>query len=567
MSGRTGAELLCGALEASGARVVFGVPGTQNVELFEALRRSRLRTVLATSELTAGFMAGAYARVTGNVGVVITIPGPGFMFALPGLAEARLDSAAVLHVTGAPATQPGRRFQLQALDQRGIAAPLVKAFREVSGVAELPVAVREAWTSAAGDEPGPVVLQVASEVLGTAAASVPSPAEESIEAPTPDLRGLVNRVRSARRPLLLVGQGALSAAPLVRGWIERGFVPVLTTPSGRGIVPEDHPLCLGFDPLRTELAAVNGVCDAADLILAIGCKLSHNGCVGFGLRLPADRLVHVDTSAEVLGANYAPSLAVCATAEHTLAALESVPAGRFAWDEAEITRWRRAIRALRRAELPEPHLGGAASGKAAAFFADLRRALPRDGIVVTDSGLHQILTRRYFDVLAPGGLLLPSDLQTMGFGVPAAVAAKLAAPDRAVTAIVGDGGFAVTGAELLTAAREGLALVVVVFDDGHLNQIRMQQLRDFGHAHAVDVGPLDVAAFAAGVGADYVPVADDIGQVLVAAHRAGRPAVVHVPVGDSAAVLRRRAASAIRSAARRVIGPRLIQWLRSLRGA
>lgn len=564
MSGRTGAELLCETLVALGARVVFGVPGTQNVELFDALRRARLRTVLTTNELTAALMAGAYARVSHTVGVVVTIPGPGFLFAVPGLAEARLDSAAVLLIVGAPAAHPGRRFQLQAVDQQAIAAPVVKAYRHARSAADVPRVVRDAWHAAGRDEPGPVVVEVRQDIWGAPADQVAT-ATVHEPAPAADLTAFVTRVARARRPLVLAGQGAVSAAADLHAWVAERRVPVLTTPSARGVVPEDDPLVLGFDPLRSDVAAVNAACEAADLVLALGCKLSHNGSAGFELRLPPDRLVHVDTSADVLNANYPAALALAITSRVALTALRAGPAEPSEWSDADIAERRRAIRTTRSPELPEPRLGGTGEGSAAAFFAAVRRALPRDGIVVTDSGLHQILARRYFDVLAPGGLLLPSDLQTMGFGVPAAVAAKLAAPGRAVTAIVGDGGFATTGAELLTAAREELALVVVVLDDGYLNQIRLQQLREFGHAHGVDLGPLEIAAFARAVGADYLPAGPDIGAAIAAAHGAGRPVVVHVPVADSPEVLRQRVTSAARAVARRALGPALRRWLAALR--
>jgi len=564
MTAHSGAVLLCEGLVACGARIVFGVPGTQNVTLFEALRRSRLRTILTTSELTATLMAGAYARMTGSVGVVVTIPGPGFAFAVPGLAEAFLDSAPVLHITGLPATGPGRHFQLQALDQRAMADPVVKAVRDVTTLAELAAAVPEEWARAASGEPGPVVLQVASSLLGADAGSLRA-AAPSLPTAAPLLDDLMARVREAQQPLVLAGQGAVASSALLARWTARGGIPVLTTPSGRGVIPEDHPLCLGFDPLRSDPAAVNEICAAADLILVLGCKLSHNGTSGFHLRLPADRLVHVDTSVDVLGANYPAALMVCAGAEDVLTALNGVDAPASRWVDGTIAEWRAAIRTPCAGDLPEPAVAGVPSGAPGDFFAALRRALPRHGVVVTDSGMHQILTRRYFDVLAPRGLLLPSDLQTMGFGIPAAVAAKLAVPERPVTVVVGDGGLAVTGTELLTAAREGLALVAVVFDDGYLNQIRLQQLRDFGRTHAVTLGPLNVAAFAAAVGADYLPVGEDVESTVRDAHGAKRPVVVHVPVGDSTAVMRQRASSAVREGARRAMGPGLTRWLKSLK--
>jgi acetolactate synthase-1/2/3 large subunit len=558
---RTGAALLCDALTQYGARVVFGIPGTQNVELFEALRRNGLRTVLTTSEITAAFMAGAYARVTGEVGIVITIPGPGFALALPGLAEAYLDSAAVLHITGRPAQSSTRRFQLQAIDQAAIARPIVKAVRQVTTVEDLPAALSECWSRALSDEPGPVLLEIASEVLGPDATSLrPATLIRPAAGAAPD--ALVQRLRRARRPIVFAGQGAIGAAMSLRSWVERSGSPVITTPSARGILPEDHPLAMGFDSLRSSLDAVNELCGTADLILALGCKFSHNGTAGFGLRLTSKKLVHVDASAPVLEANYPASLAVSGDVGAVLKAMLHDPPERAAWNSEEVAHWRDKIRTARPPELPEPRIADVERGSPVELFAALRRALPRDAVLATDSGLHQIMARRYFDVLAPGGLLLPSDFQSMGFGVPAAIAAKLAAPKRTVVAIVGDGGLAMTGMELLTAARENIGVVVIVFNDGYLNQIRLQQLRDYGHAHAVTLGPLDVESFAAAVGATYVKIAGDAETAFRTALGTSGPVIVDVTIGDSRAIRVRGAKSALREAARSALGARLIRWIK-----
>ena len=151
---------------------------------------------------------------------------------------------------------------------------------------------------------------------------------------------------------------------------------------------------------------------------------------------------------------------------------------------------------------------------AGSFFTVLRRILPRNGIVVTDSGLHQGLVRRHFDVLSPRGLIIPNDFQSMGFGLPAAIGAKLAAPERPVVAVLGDGGFAMSGMEMLTAVREKIPLTVIVFNDGRLNLIRLQQFQSFGSSESVDILNPDFGTFAAAVGARYALVDGNIEQVL-----------------------------------------------------
>src|SRR6185436_2486139 len=259
----------------------------------------------------------------------------------------------------------------------------------------------------------------------------------------------------------------------------------------------------------------------------------------------------------VLNANYPASLAVQASVQSLVEELSESPTPSH-WTDVELQDWRGRMRTSRPPDLPEPVVAG---DSARVFFEALRDALPRDAIVVTDSGMHQILTRRYLDVWSPGGLLFPSDFQSMGFGVPGAIGAALATRSRRVIAIVGDGGLRMTGMELTTAVREAVPLTVIVFNDGQLNQIRLQQLSEFGHAHAVELGHLDLEAFAAATGADYVRFERD-GHSLEHAMHGDRVTLVDVPVGDSAAIRSRAATSRVREMVRGVVGKRLLSWLK-----
>ncbi len=567
----TGADLLVATLEDLGVQVVFGVPGTQTVGLFEALRRGSVRTVLTTHELGAAFMANGYARASGRVGVIVTIPGPGFAYALPGLGEARADSAALLHLTLLPAQSPRQRFMLQHLDQEAIAAPLVKAVFDVETAGRVAAMVREAHALAASGEPGPVLLQLSESALRESAEPGGGPAIGT--APARDLAPfdqVAGRLAAARRPVLLAGQGACDAsADLVR-LVERLAIPVLTTPSGRGVIPEDHPWALGFEPLRGDVACLNELLESADLILTLGCKLAHNGTVGFAMRLPPQRVVQVNTDPGALGATYGASLTLEASAEALVAHLLEAPGLReraaSVWAATEVGEWRRRLQVPASGAMPEPSFRGTPGGTAASFFAALRRVLPRDGILVTDSGLHQVMARRHFTVLAPRGLIAPTDFQSMGFGIPAAVGAKLAAPGRRVAAVVGDGGLLMTGMELATAAREGIAVTVIVFNDGSLSQIRLQQLSECGREHAVRLRTPSLEALAEAVGVSYFRLADDPEAVLRAAIQADGPALVEVEVGDGTAIRRVRAQGYAKAVARGLGAKRVAGWLRGLWG-
>ncbi len=560
----SGAELLCQALRVSGVECVFGLPGTQTVAVHEALRRSGLRTVLATHELAACFMANGYYRATGRVAALLTIPGPGFAYALAGLAEASHDSAALLHLTVLPPDE-GRRFPFQVIDQRAMAAPVVKSVLDLRRAGELPGGVAAAVALALAGEPGPVLLQVASALLGgaggpTALDAPPAGVSPQAPADPAQLDRVAGLVAMAERPVLLLGQGAAGAAAEVRDLAETLGAPVVTTTSGRGILPEDHRLAMGFDLAQGGTRVVNELFRSCDCILALGCKL---GGGLFALDLPADRLVHVDASGAVLGANYPARATATCSVEVMLAHLAGVrPALRARWAPGTVETWRLRLRDRRGNAGPEPRVHGVTPRTAAGLFAAIDRALPRDAVVVADSGLHQDLVRRHHDVLAPRGLIVPTDFQSMGFGLPAAIGAKLAAPQRPVVAVLGDGGFAMSGLEVLTAVRERLSIPVVVFNDGRLNRIRLQQLATHGRTESVDVLNPDFAAFADAVGAGYERVDGDAEGTLRRALGAGRPTIVEVLLDDSGAIHASRATGLARSAARRALGGRLAEWLR-----
>lgn len=544
-STRSGAELICAALQRAGVNCVFGLPGTQNVSLYEALRTSALRTVVATHELSAAMMANGYFRASGRAAALVTIPGPGFTWALTGLAEAALDSAALLHLVGSPAATPGARFQLQALDQAALARPLVKAIHRIEHARDVAGVLATAHGQSLAGEPGPVLVEIAQGLLeAREPTSIPNVLSDNIPSDDPaslagrsDVDAAIHALATARRCVIFAGQGSHAAAPLLVQLAETLSAMVVTTTSGRGVVAEDHPLSLGFELGGNGAATLNALIDASDLVLAIGCKFSHNGSHGFRLRIPAEKLIHVDASAGVLGANYPARLAICADAgtflASVLAALDHHAQRAPGFSADEIARVRAQGRAEATTELVEPRIHGTASGKPEAFFAALRRAMPRASCLVTDSGRHQVLARRHFRVLHPRGLITPTNLQSMGFGIGAAIGACLADPARPVVALIGDGGLAMSGLELLTAVREGLRLTVIVFVDGAYGLIRDQQLAASGRSHGTEFSGPDCAALAAVVGAAHVRLRGDAEAVLTAALASSGVTLVEVAVGDT----------------------------------
>jgi acetolactate synthase I/II/III large subunit len=548
-SGRAAADAICATFARLGAPAAFGLPGGPNHVLFQALRTSATRLLVPTHELAAAFMAGAFGRIDGRPGILLTIPGPGFAYALPGVAEAWLDSAPLLHLVSAPAAREPLRLTHQGLDQRALARPITKAMFGIAAPERIDHVLGAAWETARAGEPGPVLVQLGTEAEVNAA----RPGSPDAAA----ARAVWAALQAARRPVLLVGQGCAGATAAVRAYVERTGTPAFTTPSGRGILAEDSPWCVPYDTLRENTAAMNALLARADAILVLGARLAHNGTSGFALQLPREHLLHVDANPANLNAFYPARLTAAADAASFLAMPEAAAAPRSAWTAEEIRPWREQVR---RAESfgAEPLYAGRA---AAEFFAALRRALPDEALVVTDSGLHQVLARRYYEVRAPHGLLLPTDLQAMGFGLPASIAACLAAPARRVVALLGDGGALMSALELAIAVRERVALTAIVFNDGYLNQIRLQQLADSGRSHGVTLPQVDFAALAAAVGADYLLA--DTGLECLGQVGERRVTLIEVPVSDGSALVSAAARNRVRRLAAEALGPR---WRRRVRG-
>lgn len=528
-----GAERICATLEAIGVSTVFGLPGTQNVVLYDALRRSALRSVVASDEGAAAFMAAGYARAGGGVGVLTTIPGPGFVYALPGVTEARHDSVPLLWLT---LSQPddGQAFPLQRIDQVAMATPVVKRCILVEEPPQLAESLIAGQREALSGEPGPVLVQISAHAL-VQANQVAVAMETSSTPPWVAPQPLIERLRRALRPVVFVGQGAQGAAAQIRRLIEQWRAPVLCTSSGRGVVPDAHALAFVKDFSFGVGDALNALIERADLVLALGCKFTHNGSAAGRLILPEDRLVRVDTSPDVLAANYPASVAVCAHVEEIVPAIVAAGIGRSQWSDEELGDFRARFTFERERPIEyEPTLKTAAGELSMAqLFEAMGRAFGRDVIYTADAGLHQALTRRYADVVVPRGLLCPNDFQSMGFGLPGAIGAALARPGGTVVACIGDGALALSLGELLTAVREAIDLVVVVFNDGGYGLIRRQQLLNFGHPAGTGLHSVNYSALAQAVGCSYFPLDASLDDVMGEVARTAGVRMVEVRLGES----------------------------------
>jgi acetolactate synthase I/II/III large subunit len=567
---KLGSEIICDALEQLGATTVFGMPGTQNVPLYEALSKSKLRTITTTNELAATMAAVGYYRASGKTGVVTTIPGPGFTFALTGLAEASLDSCAVLHIVSSSGDGSDRLFQHQYLDLASIARPIVKDVLVVTEVGELAETVATGYRLASSGEPGPVLIIFDKKLYsesGEVKPLIPSPAAVACD---PKAAEEVSQALSASRKIaFLVGQGGQGERESIAKLALLLNAAVLTTNSGRGAISEDDPHSLYYDYSCGGGDTVNEFIEQCDLVLALGCKLSHNGSGGFRLRIPREKLIHVDTSERVLNANYPARLAIQTELNSFFKALvpKVSPAVGRGWSPDEIRQWRTRCSSEQVGRMKsEPMVLAGSTLPVSRFIESLQNCLAENSCIVTDSGLHQVLIRRHACVRTERGLITPADFQSMGFGLPAALGAKVAAPDRAVVAVIGDGGMGISGMELLTAVREKIHLTVVVFNDGYLNLIRMQQLEGGNREHATKLVNPDFAVLAESIGANYFALGENLGESIRTAVTSPGVNLLEVILTDSAGLAGLRVKGVVRREVRKLVKPTVLKKLKKYLG-
>ena len=504
-----GAQAAVKTLKAHGLRKLFGIPGIQNLDYFDAFDSEGMDVILVSHELGASFMADAFGRVTGEPGVVAVVPGPGLTNVFTGLGEALLDGAPVIVLVPGNRNNYKESYQLHEIDHRGAAESLTKCYIKADTVGAISDAVARAVQCAKSGEPGPVIVEVPYNVL-----MEPAPAEitppYSLNTAVPEKMELdraAEIILSARKPGIHAGAGAGGASELLMELATRLDAPVSTTISGRGVIPEDHDLSVGFGFGKAGTELAEKIFSDRDLVIAVGCKFSEVGSGSYGLDIP--RMVHIDANPEVLGKNFEAEVMIPGDASQVLS--ELLNRIREERPELEDSELRKKIRAAHKSrhEKFEKMKKWDDSVNPARLLNELRKRLPRDAILTTDSGAHTFWTIFGFEAYQPNTVLSPIDYSSMGYSIPASIGASIAAPDRQVVAAVGDGGLLMTGTELITASRLGLPLKVLLFNDRALGLIKQTQERIYRKVVAVDTSGVDWKSFATSFGFGHVLIEND----------------------------------------------------------
>jgi acetolactate synthase-1/2/3 large subunit len=575
VSDLNGAELIADYLILSGVPYVVALCGHGDLGMLDALaaRQDEITTISVHHEAAAGFIADAYYRVRRSPLATLTSCGPGSAQLLVALGAALMDSSAMLAITGnVPATQFGRApFQelgrhYQA-DFPGAVRPYVKRSFQATRTDQLPAMLPQAFSAMLSGRPGPVNLDVPLNVFAEAAPSAelapPGPPPRSAAAAA-DVERALDMLLGAQRPLIVVGQGAADGTGGADGNVTPGGlaaqlaalaadsgIPLVSSPAGKDLATGE--LCLGAAGRNGTLQA-NRATRNADVILALGTRFDDRSTSswldGYTYAIPPTRLIHVHGEPAEIGRNYPVAVGISASVPAVVTQLRRELLARQAAgdslaraDTPARARWRASAR--RWAEEWERHVAPSRSADSvpmhpARVLAELRAALPADGILLSDVGAHHNWIVQNWRAGGPGTLLQSWGFAAMGFGVAGVLGARLAAPSRAVAAVVGDGGFLMLPSAVATAVQYGLPAIWLVWNNGGFISIRDQQRGYFGAEIATSFTDAasgepyrcDFAAMGRAMGADGMRAETpaDLGAALTTALHSGRPTVIDVPV-------------------------------------
>ncbi len=530
MAQMTGGEAVVQSLIAGGVSVVFGIPGTYNLAIYDALHgRPELRHITTRHEQGAAYMADGYARASGRVGVCLTVTGPGGTNALSALGQAYSDSSPVLLVQSqVPSGLVDR--DLEGFHELRHSLDVFRAVTSwnarPTSVDAIPATFAEAFRRLRSGRPRPLQIEIPRDVLLAKAEVQPPPADDvERAAASPALVAeAANMLAAARRPLVYAGGGTISAGASaeLRQLAELLQAPVMVSLQGKGVLPEDHPLSLG-DGWYRHIVGLEAL-QAADLVLAVGARFDPLSSNNQTLRFAAP-LIHVDVDKSEIGKHYPVALGLVGDARRVLGQIlgelhERGVQRAEPWCDAA------AIRRSRREALT-PRVSSALR-----VLAALRGVLARDAIVCHDLNVVSYWAGLAFPTYEPRTFIYPTGYGCLGFGLPAALGAKVALPERQVVALAGDGGFLFTCQELATAAQYGIGVVAIVFDDRAFGAVKADQVVNYaGRCSGVDLSPVDFVGLARAFGVRGVALAttDELGPALAAALQQPGPTVIHVP--------------------------------------
>ncbi|MBG0621566.1 acetolactate synthase large subunit [Enterobacter roggenkampii] len=527
----TGAQLIVHLLERQGITTVAGIPGGTVLPLYDALSQStQIRHVLARHEQGAGFIAQGMARTQGKPAVCMACSGPGATNLVTAIADARLDSIPLICITGQVPSSMIGTDAFQEVDTYGISIPITKHNYLVRDIAELPQVISDAFRIAQSGRPGPVWIDIPKDVQ-TAEIEIDVLPEPGERAPAPafsaeSVRDAAAMINAAKRPVLYLGGGAINAADEIRQFAEKANLPTTMTLMALGMLPKAHPLSLGMLGMHGA-RSTNYILQEADLLIVMGARFDDRAIGKTEQFCPNAKIIHVDIDRAELGKIKQPHVAIQGDVAEVLAQL--IPQT----DATDRADWRQLVADLQR-EFPGaiPTEGDPLSHYG--LINAVAACVDDSAIITTDVGQHQMWTAQAYPLNRPRQWLTSGGLGTMGFGLPAAVGAALANPDRKVICFSGDGSLMMNIQEMATAAENQLDVKIILMNNEALGLVHQQQSLFYkqGVFAATYPGMINFMQIAAGFGLHTCDLnaEEDAHAALQAAISRPGPGLIHVRI-------------------------------------
>lgn len=520
-------------LEHEGVEYIFGVPGEENLDVMDALLESSIHFIVTRHETNAAFMAGIYGRLTGRPGVCLSTLGPGATNLLTGVANANMDLSPVVAITGQASLKRQHKQSHQYYDLVSIYAPVTKWNASIHTPETIPEVVRKAFRVATKEKPGATHIEIPEDIAGMEmeAREPLQQVEHSLTvATTEEITKATKIMTEAKEAIILIGNGVTraKAAEQVTALINHFALPVVHTFMGKGAVPWTHPYSL-FTAGMVGRDYINCGFDRTDLIITIGFDMAE---------FPPSRwnpdknktILHIDSVEAETDSHYPVKYQVIGNIKENLKLItEKLP------EKKNIASWVPQLREDMLNELKSFEYDMSFPVKPQKIIHDLRSVLGEEDIVVSDVGAHKMWLARLYHCYKPNTLLISNGLASMGIAMPGAIGAKLVRPDRKVVAVCGDGGFLMTGADLETAVRLNLPIVILVWRDSGYGLIEWKQQNAFGRSSNIKFGNPDFVTLAKSYGAEGLRI-DKTEELIPTLERAlsmEKPVVIDCPVDYS----------------------------------
>lgn len=523
------ADLLVQCLENEGVKYVFGLPGEENLHVLEALKRSSIQFITTRHEQGAAFMADVYGRLTGKAGVCLSTLGPGATNLMTGVADANLDRAPLVAITGQVGTDRMHIESHQYLDLVAMFAPVTKWNAQIVRPTNTPEIVRKAFKIAQSEKPGAVHIDLPENIAAMPAPGQPlrCDAQEKTYASFQSIEKAAEAISKAENPLILVGNGAIraQASEMLTQFATRLNIPVANTFMGKGMIRYTHPLALWAVGLQQRDYIDCGF-DRADLVIAIGYDLIEYSPKKWNPdgTIP---IVHISMTPAEVDSSYIPRVEVVGDISDSLKEI-LYRADRTGKPDPYALELRPEIRN----DFNFYAQDDAFPIKPQKIIYDLRQVMGPDDIAISDVGAHKMWMARHYHCERPNTCIISNGFAAMGIAIPGAIAAKLVYPDRKIVAVTGDGGFMMNCQELETALRVGTPFVTLIFNDGGYGLIEWKQHNHFGESAFVKFGNPDFVKLAESMGLKGYRVESclDLLPILKEALEQDVPAVIDCPV-------------------------------------